>query len=141
MSSLPNLSVSELNKISVDAWSRNADYWDAAMGQDGNDFFQVLELPALKRLVQPRRDENALDLGTGNGLVARWLCSEGIDVLATDASDAILETAKCRFKSLQTTGRPGAVKFRKLDVTNSAELDQVRSLLHNTTEPKNLWSF
>ncbi|MCJ1248536.1 hypothetical protein MMC30_005754 [Trapelia coarctata] len=127
MSSLSDLSVPVLNEISVDAWSRNADYWDAAMGQDGNDFFQVLELPALKRLVQPRSGESAIDIGTGNGLVARWLYSEGVDLLATDASDAVLETAKRQLTLLPKTDRPGLLGFRKLDVTKKTELDKLKS--------------
>ena len=133
MSSLPGLSVAELNEISVKAWSRNADFWDAAMGQDGNDYFNVLELPALKRLVQPRPSEYALDVGTGNGLVARWLSSEGVDVMATDASEAILERAERRFKSIETTGKKGVIRLQKLDATNSAELEDVCLWLFTTT--------
>ena len=91
------------------------------MGSEGNDFFQILELPALRRLAHPHRGERALDLGTGNGLVARWLVSEGVLVTATDASNAILQTAVHRFKEIGTND----VVFRKLDVTEPADFERL----------------
>lgn len=137
---LPELSVAELNELFVKAWSLNADHWDAAMGQDRKHYFNVLELPALKRLVQPRPSEYALDIKTGNGLVARWLSSEGVNIMATNTSEAILERAEGRFKSIETTGKQGVVQLQKLNATNSAELENVYLWLFTTT-PADLSAF
>jgi len=119
MSSLLGLSVPELNQISVDAWSQNAGYWDAAMGYEGNDFLRVLELPARKRLVGPQQGERALDLGTGNGLVARWMASHGALVIATDASNSILSIAKQKLAEIRIMNEITEIEFRLLDLTKT----------------------
>ncbi|GMF86260.1 unnamed protein product [Aspergillus oryzae] len=78
------------------AWENHARSWDSTMGDDGNDYFSVLELPALKRMISGQKRNRALDLATGNGLVARWLAKEGFSVVATDGARAMLEHAKAR---------------------------------------------
>lgn len=44
-------SINDINQTSIDAWTANAAYWDSYSGRSGNDFYQVLELPAVERLV------------------------------------------------------------------------------------------
>ncbi|EEH44071.1 uncharacterized protein PADG_00360 [Paracoccidioides brasiliensis Pb18] len=66
------------------------------MGADGNDYYKAVELPVLERMAAVKPGDMALDLATGNGLVARWLAYRGARVIATDESQAMLDHAKCR---------------------------------------------
>ncbi|KAE8312177.1 S-adenosyl-L-methionine-dependent methyltransferase [Aspergillus transmontanensis] len=103
------------------AWENHARSWDSTMGDDGNDYFSVLELPALKRMISGQKRNRALDLATGNGLVARWLAEEGFSVVATDGARAMLEHAKARTALWYEEGRldkERKISFELLDVTN-----------------------
>jgi 2-polyprenyl-3-methyl-5-hydroxy-6-metoxy-1,4-benzoquinol methylase len=111
MSDISKLPVEDLNLYSINSWSQNAQFWDSAMGKDGNEYFRILELPALERLVQPQKGETALDLGTGNGLVARWLASHGCSVTASDASPSILNYTRNYDMTRITLQRLDVTKF------------------------------
>lgn len=102
-------------------WEDLAASWDEGMGDEGNQYFSALELPALKRLVNIRPESRALDLATGNGLVARWLAQEGASVLATDGSRAMLERARARTAIWYERGQLSEEKiaFDLLDVTDN----------------------
>lgn len=101
-------------------WEALAASWDEGMGDEGNQYFSALELPVLKRLVNIRPEARALDLATGNGLVARWLAQEGASVLATDGSEAMLERARARTALWYKRGQlpEGKIAFDILDVTD-----------------------
>ncbi|KAF3491114.1 uncharacterized protein GIQ15_00631 [Arthroderma uncinatum] len=109
-------------------WDRLAESWDAAMGTEGNDYFTVIELPALERMVQPKPGDRALDLATGNGLVAHWLAQKGASVLATDGSPAMIVHAQARqamrFKGIEVES---LVAYGVLDVTNPLHFEELIS--------------
>lgn len=102
----------------VAAWETNAKSWDAAMGSTGNDYYKVLELPVLERMVQVKSGERALDLATGNGLVAHWLARAGAKVIATDGCRGMLDFAEKRGKEASEAGEMD-VEYRLLDVTDA----------------------
>lgn len=103
----------------LDSWDANAEYWDKLMGTEGNKYWSLLELPCLKRLVPITPGCKALDIATGNGLVARWLASEGVSVLATDGSENMLAMASQRAPLSQS----GEVTYQRLDVTRKGDFD------------------
>ncbi|KAI9684644.1 MAG: hypothetical protein M1829_000017 [Trizodia sp. TS-e1964] len=117
MSSPPSLSA--LNASSVSSWDANAAFWDAHMADKGNEFF-ALELAAIDRLLGAclRPGVHALDLATGNGLMARFLAGRGAHVIATDASEKMLELARQRVGE-----RVEEVRF--LDVTLAEGFEEV----------------
>jgi 2-polyprenyl-3-methyl-5-hydroxy-6-metoxy-1,4-benzoquinol methylase len=100
-------------------WTAIADFWDEGVGQDGNMYWKVLQRPCLERLVTVRSGSKALDLATGNGLVARWLAGRGATVLATDGSHKMLEHAARRTPAELVD----QIAYRQLDVTDSAAFD------------------
>ena len=118
--------VDDLNTASVASWNDNAVFWDDYMGDEGNDFYQVLEMPALERLVSLREGEHVLDLATGNGLVARRMAALGGFVIATDASEPMLECARRR----TTTRETARISYSLLDVTNPAEFQELITKSH-----------
>lgn len=111
---------------SILPWENHAASWDEQMGDNGNDYFSALELPVLKRLISPQPGNRALDLATGNGLVARWLAHEGALVFATDGSRAMIERARARTLTWCQQGRlsEDRVSFHVLDVTDRSSWEQ-----------------
>lgn len=95
------------------SWIDNAEFWDTNIGLHGNKYWQQLQKPSLERLVPIQPGCKALDLATGNGLVARWLASKGASVVASDGSEEMLKHASRR-SSPEEADR---ISYRKLDVT------------------------
>ena len=85
----------EHNEKAREAWEANSRFWDEHMGE-GNDFFNLLEWPAVERLLKPQQGERLLDIACGNGLTSRRLARAGADVLAFDFSEAMIAIAKQR---------------------------------------------
>jgi len=77
------------------AWDANAAFWDEKMG-DGNDFVNILQWPAILRLLDPQPGQRILDVATGNGLTARRLAALGAQVDAFDFSEELIRLAKAR---------------------------------------------
>lgn len=69
-------------------------------------------------MVQVKKDERALDLATGNGLVAHWLAQAVAKVIATDGSRKMLDLAEMRGKDSNAKGDMN-IQYRCLDVTLS----------------------
>lgn len=99
------------------SWETFAPSWDKGMGDEGNDYFRFLELPILEKLVDRSQGSHALDLATGNGLVARWLAEKSDSVIATDGAVAMIEYAKARADSTQHADK---ISFHHLDVTSES---------------------
>ncbi len=79
-----------------DAWEANAEVWDARMGDEGNDFFNVLCWPALVSLLDIQPGRRYLDIACGNGLTSRRLAALGAQVTAFDFSTNLIEKARAR---------------------------------------------
>lgn len=117
----------EFHQTSQSSWDTNAAHWDEAIGQEGNKYWKVLQLPALERLTprgQPGR--KALELATGNGLAARWLASASgggcASVLATDGSAEMLKHAARRQNDEAAAAKTA---YRQIDVTDSVAFDEL----------------
>src|SRR5262245_37820921 len=84
------------NQISRDAWDTNAEHWDSRMGDEGNEFFNILCWPVLASFLDVHPDQKILDIACGNGLTSRHLASLGAQVTAFDFSANLIEKAKTR---------------------------------------------
>ncbi len=100
------------NQFTKDAWDANAEVWDSCMGDEGNDFFNVLCWPALASFLdastsgqtgtvpplsaEPLKGKQILDIACGNGLTSRRLAALGAKVTAFDFSANLIEKAKSR---------------------------------------------
>jgi cyclopropane fatty-acyl-phospholipid synthase-like methyltransferase len=121
------MSIVSMSADAVASWETNAAFWDEAMGNSGNEYYQVLELPALERMAAVKPGEMALDLATGNGLVAHWLASQGAIVVATDASSAMLARARERGaerKREEGGDTTGSISYQLLDVTSQESFEE-----------------
>ena len=101
-----------------ESWQENAVFWDSLVDVTGNQYWQYMQQPALERFVPITPGCKALDLATGNGIVARWLAAGGADVHAADGSSAMIEQAQAR-------GTPAGneIQFHVLDMTLAEDFD------------------
>ena len=106
-----------LHKETRDAWEGNAEVWDTRMGDEGNDFFNVLCWPALVSFLNLKPDSHILDIACGNGLTTRRLAELGAQVTAFDFSANLIEKAKVRLAD-----HASLVNFHVIDATNEEQL-------------------
>jgi 2-polyprenyl-3-methyl-5-hydroxy-6-metoxy-1,4-benzoquinol methylase len=103
------------NEETRNAWDANAAFWDKKMGE-GNDFVNILQWPAILRLLNPQPGQHILDIATGNGLTARRLAACGAEVTAFDFSAELIKLAQAR------TASDLRITFYVLDATDGAAL-------------------
>ena len=105
------------NAESLEAWERNAEFWDQAQGDEGNYWQRTLVFPSTLEMLQPLPD-SILEIACGNGNFARQLARLGVSVTASDASDAQLSQARQRSEGFK-------VKWMRLDATDRSALAAV----------------
>jgi 2-polyprenyl-3-methyl-5-hydroxy-6-metoxy-1,4-benzoquinol methylase len=103
--------IRHLNNETRDIWNANAVFWDEKMGE-GNDFVNLLQWPAILRLLNPQPGQQILDIATGNGLTARRSAALGANVTAFDFSTELIRLARAH----SPTSLP--VTYHVLDATD-----------------------
>ncbi len=109
--------LNDLNIETHEAWEINAEVWDRRMGDEGNDFFNILCWPALASFLDLKPDSHILDIACGNGLTTRRLAELGAQVTAFDFSSNLIEKAKVRLKD-----HASRVNFHVIDATSESNL-------------------
>ena len=109
----------KLNDEGRELWNRKAVFWDALHGDYGNAFHRRLVEPSTLELLELIPGEALLDVGCGNGALARRLAERGARVTAFDFSDELIRLAKRR----SPTG--GAIEYLVLDATDEAAMMQL----------------
>lgn len=107
----------QLNDEGREMWNRKAHFWDEMHGEGGNNFHRQLVEPSVLQLLQLRAGESVLDVGCGNGALARRLAREGAAVTAFDFSAAMIALARERDRTSQTS-----VDYQVIDATDEAAL-------------------
>lgn len=78
---------------SRDRWDANAAWWDERTG-DGNAFQLEIVNPPFDALLDIRSGERLLDVGCGNGALARRMAARGARVLGVDFSERFIDLAR-----------------------------------------------
>jgi len=100
------------------AWNANAAFWDEQIGE-GNDFVNLLEWPAIERLLDPHPGQAILDVACGNGLTSRRLAERGVRVTAFDFSPKMIRLARQK-------PNPGSrIRYRVVDATDAQVLKKL----------------
>jgi 2-polyprenyl-3-methyl-5-hydroxy-6-metoxy-1,4-benzoquinol methylase len=115
-----NKVIPSANEETRQVWDANAAYWDEKMGE-GNDFVNLLEWPAVTRLLDPQPGQRILDIATGNGLAARRLAGLGAQVTAFDFSTKLIKLAQAR------NGPDSHITFYVLDASDQDAILQTFS--------------
>lgn len=87
--------------VAPTAWEQQAGWYDQHQGRDGDDFYQVLILPAVLRQLAVIPGRRVLDVGCGQGVLGRALAERQIASLGVDASPSLIEAAKRRGSPLE----------------------------------------
>ena len=110
------MDIRRLNDEGRRLWDKKARFWDELHGDGGNMFHRRLVEPALLTLLKPKAGERVLDVGCGNGAVARRLAAEGVRVTAVDFSAEMIRLAQGR-------GSHGApIDYQVMDATEESAL-------------------
>lgn len=107
------------HQFTHDAWEANAEVWDARMGDEGNDFFNILCWPALASLLELQPGQQILDIACGNGLTSRRLAALEAQVTAFDFSANLIEKAKARSTNYREAS---LITYHVIDATNEQQL-------------------
>ncbi len=86
----------KLTKESLISWEANADFWDAKMGDNSNEFHREIIRPKTELLLNIMPDDVVLDIACGNGNFSKRLAEQGCEVTAFDYSSKMIENAKRR---------------------------------------------
>lgn len=104
------------HQISREAWEANAEVWDARMGDEGNDFFNILCWPAMASFLDAQPGQSILDIACGNGLTSRRLARLGANVTAFDFSAELIRLAASRLNP------DSRIAYHVIDATDQAAL-------------------
>jgi len=111
-------SQNHLNDETRNAWDANAEVWDKRMGDEGNDFFNILCWPVLASFLDVQPDSHILDIACGNGLTTRRLAEMGAaHITAFDFSANLIEYAKQR-----TAAFASQITYHVIDATDESQL-------------------
>ena len=111
------MDIKKLNDEGRELWNRKAKFWDGLHGDNGNIFHRRLVEPSVLQLLDLRPGDTVLDIGCGNGALARRLAALGAQVTAIDFSDQLIKLARWRTDSVGLN-----VEYLVLDATDKAAL-------------------
>lgn len=98
-------------------WNELAAWWDAAY-QEGDVFHRTFLFPTILGWTESKKGMRILDVGCGNGALARLFAKAGADVVATDFSEVFIEKARARTEGL-------SIDYRIIDATNNSQLNSL----------------
>jgi 2-polyprenyl-3-methyl-5-hydroxy-6-metoxy-1,4-benzoquinol methylase len=78
----------------VRSWSRNAEAWTRTVREGGIESRRLVTDAAIVRAVLEGRPERVLDVGCGEGWLARALAEQGIGVVGIDVSPELVDAAQ-----------------------------------------------
>lgn len=111
------MDIKRLNDEGRDLWNRKARFWDELHGENGNSFHRQLVEPSVLQLLRLKTGETILDVGCGNGVLARRLAREGAAVTAFDFSESLIALARDRNRESRD-----AIDYQVIDATDEAAL-------------------
>jgi SAM-dependent methyltransferase len=78
------------------SWDQVATWYDGWVGDQGSRYHQALAVPAAMDLLVPRRGEDVLEIGAGQGVLAPRVVSAGARYTGVDASGKLIDSARRR---------------------------------------------
>lgn len=82
------------------SWERVATWYDGWVGDRGSAYHRQLAIPATLELLQPQPGEAILDVGGGQGVLARHIVDGGARYVGLDASPRLIAAARRRHKGI-----------------------------------------
>lgn len=79
-------------------WDPVASWYDGWVGKDGSEHHRKLAIPAVMKLLDPKKGEHIIDIGCGQGVLAPYIHKTGAKYTGVDVSDRLLQAAEKRHK-------------------------------------------
>jgi ubiquinone/menaquinone biosynthesis C-methylase UbiE len=99
-------------------WATLADWFDKNQGDDGDLWHRTLIFPGILKVIGQIKGREILDVGCGNGSLARILARMGNHVTGVDASPGIIAHAKAR-----EAAHPLGITYHATDAANLTIFD------------------
>lgn len=80
----------------LDAWEKNAEFWDEKMGDNSNSFHRDIVRPSVEKLLNINDKDFVLDIACGNGNFSSRMAEQGAEVIAFDYSEKMINLAAKR---------------------------------------------
>ncbi len=77
----------------IEAWEKNAIFWDEQMGDNSNFFHCDIVRPNVEKLLNINENDLVLDIACGNGNFSQRMAKQGAKVIAFDYSAKMIELA------------------------------------------------
>ena len=101
-------------------WNKLATWWDESY-QEGDLYHRTFLFPTLTKWATAKPGLRILDIGCGNGALARVFAKAGADVVATDFSEVFIDKCQERSQGL-------SIDYRVIDATDPAQLESLIDL-------------
>lgn len=101
-------------------WNELAAWWDDSY-EEGDIFHRTFLFPTILTWTAATKDMQILDIGCGNGALARIFAKAGAHVVAADFSDVFIAKAKQRSQGL-------SIDYRVIDAT---DMTQISTLINS----------
>lgn len=79
---------------SSESWDHVATWYDDLIGTRGSDHHERVILPGTLHLLDPRAGMRVLDVACGQGILARRLAAQGIEVVGVDSAPRLVDAAR-----------------------------------------------
>jgi len=103
-------------KKSNTSWESSEKWYDQIVGEKGHYYHEHVVIPGIMDLFKLKKGAHLLDLGCGNGALARHL-PRGVNYFGVDASNSLIQKAK-------SYNQKKGHQFKKADVTKPLQLKE-----------------
>ena len=116
----PDAMIAQLRREVLDGWERGADFFDERWGDQGDEFHHEVFAPSAERLLGLEHGARVFEIACGNGAFARRLGRQGMSVVATDLSPALIAHAERRTETI--SDQSVDVRYEVVDATVEREI-------------------
>ena len=112
----PEAYLAQLKQQVLDGWEKGADFFDERWGDQGDEFHHEVFAPAAERMLGLEPGARVIEFACGNGGFARRLGRQGMRVVATDLSPALIAHAERRTETI--SDQAVDVSYQVVDATD-----------------------
>jgi ubiquinone/menaquinone biosynthesis C-methylase UbiE len=76
------------------SWEAVAEWYNGWVGEEGSKHHRLLAIPAVLELLEPKKGEKILDIGSGQGVLASYIAKTGANYSGVEASPTLLQFAR-----------------------------------------------